>query len=124
MKHLVFVLMLLSTSAWAEWTRISDDDGFVTYADLATTRNGNTVEMWTLFDYKTVQQRSADRAFFSSKSQWEFDCGGKRYRLLTLLSYTGRMGRGNAVYVDLDPGNGTPSVPESQIKQLWKVACE
>jgi hypothetical protein len=124
MKHLVFVLMLLSTPAWAEWTRISDDDGFVTYADLATTRDGNTVAMWTLFDYKTVQQRAADRPFLSSKSQWEFDCGGKKYRLLTLLSYTGRMGRGNTVYIDLDPGDGMPPVPESQIKQLWKVACE
>jgi hypothetical protein len=124
MKYLVFVLMLLSTPAWAEWTRISDDDGFVTYADLATTRNGDTVQMWALFDYKTARQRAADRPFLSSKSQWEFDCAGKKYRLLTLLSYSGRMGRGNAVYVDLDPGTGMPSVSESHIKQLWKVACE
>jgi hypothetical protein len=124
MKHLVFVLMLLSTPAWAEWTHISDDDGFVTYADLATTRNGDTVRMWTLFDYKTAQQRAADRPFLSSRSQWEFDCGGKKYRLLTILSYSGRMGHGSTVYSDFDPGDGMPSMSEGHIRKLWKAACK
>jgi hypothetical protein len=124
MRHLVFVLMLLSVPAWAEWTRIAEDEGSVTYADLATFRIGNMVRMWVLFDYKTARHRSADRPFLSSRSQLEFDCASKRYRLLTLFSYSEHMGRGNTVYADLDPGNEISSVPESQVKQLWKAGCE
>lgn len=64
MKALVCILLLgLCTSAWAHWARIASHDEADVYADRASiAKQGKTVTMWSLFNYRLVQRR-ADVAF-------------------------------------------------------------
>ena len=57
MKRLLMGLLLVVTAgaASAEWTHVDDNDEFVQYVDKGSIRrNGNSVKMWGLMDYKTV----------------------------------------------------------------------
>lgn len=125
MKKLVFVLLLLSAPAWAEWTLVAlnDNEKTVVYADLATIRkSGNMAKMWSLYDYKTVR-RVVAVSILSHKDQNEYDCGEERYRTLYSSWYSGNMGSGDSVFSDSDPKKWDPLPPESVIESLWKVAC-
>ena len=92
MKRFTFVLLLLlCTSAWADWTAVGVGDQFNTYADLATIRKqGNTVTMWSLFDFRT-SQAGVGYEFLSQKAQDEYDCDGQRSRTLSFSSHSGNM---------------------------------
>jgi len=121
---IVVVMLMLSTSAWAEWTHVNDDDTFVLYADMATIRTaGNTVKMWTLVDFKTAKG-STGQAYLSHKSQWEYDCAGERLRLLYISWHSGQMGQGDTVDSDGDAGTWTPVPPDSNGEILWRIACK
>ena len=122
---LILLLVLVSTPAWAEWTRVGGGDNFDTYADFATIRKrGNTVKMWTLYDFKTAQQVGGTPPYLSQKFQQEYDCDGERTRFLAFSEHSGHMGDGNVVYFKDDArSRWVPVPPESVVEALWKVAC-
>ena len=78
---LITLLVLSSGPAYAEWVRIGENDRSVGWADTAIRRSGDMVEMWVLFDYKSIQSspRSGKR-YFSEKAQREIDCRSERER--------------------------------------------
>ena len=79
-KQLLFVLLLINTAAWAEWTLVGDDDGarFSTYAEIATIRRQeNVARMWTLVDFRNSQRAPYGPEYLSLKAQQEYDCDGK-----------------------------------------------
>src|SRR5215210_2302731 len=104
MKQLtVLVLFMLSTSAGAEWTRVSHSDKLSSYADLDTVKKtGDMVRMWGLRDYKTTQRLTTGQGFLSAKSEWEYDCDGERLRVLYTSSHSRNMGRGRTIGVEKD----------------------
>ena len=123
MNKLVFVLLLVSAPAWAEWTLITQNENGETavYADLATIRKRDEmVKMWLLYDYKIVR-RPAGTAVFSHKSQVEFDCREEQARTLYSSWFSGNMGHGNLVHSDANQDGWQPVSPESVIEDLWKV---
>ena len=123
-KQFFIVLVLLSTSAWAEWTSIGNTDIYDIYVDISTVRKkGNYGKMWTLFDFKTVQRDVAEKPYLSSMAQDEFDCDGERSRTLYLSFHSKNMGIGDNVWTRNGPDAWTPSPPGSVIERLWKVAC-
>ncbi len=130
MKRLLVVFALLltfSSSAWAEWVNIGSgaDGSFIIYADPNTIRkNGSMVKMWELVDYVNAQvHKSSGRTYFSVKHQAEYDCQGERFRSLAYLSYSGKMGGGEPIYNDYDPGQWKPVAPGSVGEGLWELVC-
>ncbi len=125
MKKLLLILMLIvSTSAMAEWVAIATADGIISYANPATIRkSGNKVKMWSLIDFNSVQEDAGDK-FLSSKSQNEYDCKEERIRTLYFSWHSENMGGGDVVYIDRKPDkNWDPVMPESTGENLWKIAC-
>jgi hypothetical protein len=126
---LVVVLLLLSASAWAEWTRVSRSDAYTVYADIATIRKkGDMVKMWALFDYKTGLISSNGLArlskHFSEKYQYEFDCDDERQRTLYASWHSGNMGDGEVVDSGADHSTWLPVPPGTVAATLWKIACK
>ena len=118
-------LLLLSTGpVYAEWVAIgSIDDGTTAYADPDTIRRKDeTVKMWILFDFKTTKTM-AGHLMLSIKGQEEYDCDGKRRRVLTFSEFYGNMGDGKEVNSTSGEGTWGPIVPESVVQSLWKFAC-
>ncbi len=125
MKKLLFVLLLLSAPACAEWTRVDADEELDAYVDLATIhKQANIVGMWALLDYKTSRQWSDYLLYWSMKTQKEFDCDAGQYHTLNSVLHFEHMGDGPGVY-EVPGGASWRRVPLEGIDGvLWKFACK
>ena len=121
---LITFLVLSGGPAYGEWVAIgSTDDGMTAYADPDTIRRKEeTVKMWILFDFKTTQT-VAGHLMLSIKGQEEYDCDGKRRRVLTFSEFSGNMGGGQEVNSTSGEGTWVPVVPEGVVQTLWSFAC-
>jgi hypothetical protein len=125
-KVLVFALLLLSSGTWAEWTRVADDDTAAGYVDLATVRKqGNSVKMWSLLDYKTIQRREGGPPYLSLTTQFEYNCYEQRSRMLALTVYSENMGRGEVVIAQTFADRPWEAVqPGTRSEMIWEIACK
>jgi len=95
MKKLTIFLLVLSSSAWAGWKSIGEDDAGITYVDpAAVVRTGNTARLWSMLDYKSFQ-RMVEVGYFSQKVQIEFDCAERKFRGLSVALHADHMGEQN-----------------------------
>ena len=125
MKKLILVLLLLSTPAWAEWTRVDVNEDSDVYVDLATIhKQANIVNMWALLDYKTAHQWSDYLLYWSMKTQREFDCDAGQVHTLNSLFHFEHMGNGQSVYTVPGGTSWRPVPPDSIDAILWKFACK
>ena len=96
---IILTLAFLSTSTMAAWTRITKSDGFgvTVYADYDTIqRSGNKLKIWTLDDYKAIQEIDGVK-YLSIKTQEEFNCEGGQTRSIQHVAYNGNMENGQVV---------------------------
>ncbi len=126
---LVTFLFLSTVPAYAEWVAVAKDylrPGLQTvYVDPGSIRReGNLVTIWQLIDFTWMQgnPRGPTR-FLSTKTQKQFDCAGKRLRLLAFTEFSHHMGTGIATHGYVDKDNWLPVEPESINQALREVAC-
>lgn len=124
LMSLTTLLLLCTGPVYAEWVAIgSTDDGTTAYADPDTiSRKEKIVKMWILFDFKTTQT-VAGHLMLSIKGQEEYDCDGKRRRVLTFSEFSGNMGGGQEVNSTSGEGTWVPVVQEGVVQTLWTFAC-
>lgn len=102
-------------------------------------RAGNLVTLWQLTDYKMMQgtgavinpyafgrlyrYQLAPHGFFSTTTQKQIDCAGKRVRFLAFTEFSHHMGTGrrNDGYVDQDKWLAVE--PETVNHALWELVC-
>src|SRR5215831_3576195 len=97
----------------AEWVQVAGNDhlGTASYVDSGTIRrNGNTVKMWVLNDYKTEQNVTGD-PFLSTKQQVENDCTDERARTLAFTIFSSKRGKGEVVFTTSEEGKWEPISP-------------
>ncbi len=122
---LLAFLIALTVDLEAGWLQIGENDRLVTYVDTTTRTNGNSLVVWVLFDYKSVQEspRSGKR-YSSEKAQYEIDCAAEKARVLFFTWHAGRMGDGVVVYTGKKPTDWEPtSSPDSIASGLWMYSC-
>lgn len=124
---LTLLLILVNTSAMAEWSVLSQDDsgiGITVYVDLATIRkSGDKIKMWGLTDYKSAME-SAEGRYLSKKSRWEYDCKEEQMRLLAMSTYSENMGSGKILFLGSALLVWDPVVPGSIEEKFWRAACD
>jgi hypothetical protein len=128
MKKLTLLLLLMiSTSVFAEWTEVSSDGANMTgYVDLGTIKKkGHKVKMWSLSDFKTVQISKADNTrYLSSVSHYEYDCEEETGRQLDIYWYSSNMRRGEIVYSVPNIKDEAGSIIPDSIGEIdFKIAC-
>jgi len=111
-----------------EWTAIEPHEhlsGLQTvYIDLTTLRrDGPFVTFSQLTDFGWQQGGKVGRRFLSTKTQKQFDCPAKRYRLLAFTDFSGHMGTGTSAAGHVDREVWLPVLPESLNHTLWELAC-
>jgi hypothetical protein len=129
-KHLLLTALLgfFAEPVHAEWlvVMVNIEAGQSVYVDRETIhRNGDLVQMWTMYDYKTSQRAGQDE-YMSRKVQNEFNCAQGVRRMLSVTEFSGNMGKGKVVYekpslLSTEPRwtRVQPGVGET----LLKVAC-
>lgn len=126
---LITLLVLNSGSVYAEWVAMEKDylsPGLQTvYIDPdSIRREGNLVTLWQLIDFKWMQGSARGPArFMSTKTHKQFDCAGKRVRLLAFTEFSHSMGTGIPVDGYIDSGHWMPVEPDSMNQALWEIAC-
>ena len=122
---LMMLLAVVSSSAAAEWVSLgTTDNGTTVYVDPATIRrSGDMVKILSLTDLKTAEATPRGWRYTSQKSQEEYDCKEKRWRILSFSQHSGNMGGGISVYVGSNPGNWLPVAPGGKDRLLWERAC-
>ena len=123
-KILILLLLMVSTSVFAEWTRVTEsaDGDMTTYIDYGTIKKkGHKVKVWNLFDYKTVRIGAANERYLSSVTRFEYDCKKEMVRQLDVHWYSRQ---GEIVRSITNIKDETESVmPGSMIETLFKIAC-
>ncbi len=124
---LMMLLAVVSSSAMAEWVYVTatgtkaEAEAFTAYADPATIRKtGNRVKMWSLYDYKMVQEPGV----ISAKQKNEYNCKKKQSRQLFLSAYSGHMTDGETVLIHNEPDDHWKRAPlGSVLEAVLEFAC-
>ena len=125
-KITLLLLLIVSTSVMAEWTKVTDSsDGDTTvYVDYESIKKkGNKVKMLDLTDFKTVHKNKSYR-YLSQLSLNEYDCEEETRRMLDFHWYSENMKKGNIVYSEKNINDEGKSIPTDSIgTDLFNIAC-
>ena len=122
---LALALAFCATGASAQWTALGGGNRiYVPYADQATIRGlGANVSMAGLYDFRNGDLTPEGRPFFSTVVLREYDCRGRRVRLLSYIDFSGPMGTGSVVTSVSRAGRWEPIVEGALDEGYWKIAC-
>lgn len=92
-------LALCATATQAGWTAVGEaNEVFAAFADPESIRrDGGTVKMSGLYDFKRQDFTPEGLGLYSTVVLREYDCAGRRVRLLSYVDFSGRMATGTAV---------------------------
>lgn len=109
----------------AEWAYLTSSNIANYYVDKSDIRkNGNTVKMWDMVDYNSVQKHPNKKSFLSMKEFVEYDCEEVRYASLSLIYFSGNMGSGEVVSSYQYDREWVDIAPDTISKIIWKSACD
>lgn len=120
-------LAVLCGRALADWTPVGGSQKvFSAYADKASIRKtGNGVQMLGLYDFLMADVSADGQPHSSTVVLREYDCGGRRVRLLAYVDYAGNMGSGRVISPMGAKGSGRwdPVVPGALDESFLAIAC-
>jgi len=79
--------------------------------------------MHGLYDFRRQDFTPEGRGLYSTAVLREYDCAGRRVRLLSSIDFSGRMGEGTAVSTSRAPGRWEPVLEGGIDDAYWTVAC-
>src|SRR5215510_16123851 len=125
---LITLLVLSSAPAYAQWVAVEQDYlssglGTIYIEPDSIQREGNMVTVWQLIDFKTMQGGRSPTRFLSTKTQKQFDCAKKRFRLVAFTAFTDSMGTGIPDDGYVDKHVWLPVEAQSITQALWEVVC-
>lgn len=95
-----FVFALFANNAVADWVLIdSSNIGNLYFNNAKIKAKDSVVRAWTLMSFSSTQFTENKRAYSSRVAIAEYDCSKNLTNLLSLNSYTERMGTGGVVEV-------------------------
>lgn len=128
MKRAIVALLgaIGAGSAVADWTPVAPDNGiYAAYADRATIRrNGALATMQGMYDFPRGDLTPEGRVFHSTTVDREYDCAGRKVRLIDYADHAGRLGEGVVVSIEKIPSRWEEIVDESLDLAYWNIACQ
>jgi hypothetical protein len=100
------------------------DGGATIYVDRAAIQHhGDNTDMWTLMDFRNVQEM-AGLKFRSSKFRKEYNCKQGQWKILMSAMLEKNMGKGRVVQSDAEPEEWKKVEPGSIAEDEWGWACK
>ena len=120
-KAIALSLMLLATSsAWADWEMISETHKANVYIDPTTIRkDGNFRKVWVLMDFKKRNELGRK----SYRTRDEFDCNSERQRTLSFSAHSGPMAAGEVLETKSGPWEWRDAAPDTPRETVLKIVC-
>ena len=121
---LAVALAAACSTAWADWVEILKTQNATFFVHSSSMeRSGDTVKMWYMANFKTVQADSNTKSFLSTKDHSEYDCKEARARTIFYNNYSEPMGDGKITFTLKDPLKWRPVERGSIAEVLLKIAC-
>jgi hypothetical protein len=121
---LMMLFVVVSNGTAAEWVEVRSNSTNTVYADPATIHMaGDTVKMWSLYDFKTAQAIEGIKPYLSSRQQYEYDCKEKRLRTFSFSFHSENMAKGEITMSATRTGDWERIAPGTVDDGLWKIAC-
>jgi hypothetical protein len=119
------LLVLFSSGARADWTAVAPgNEIYSAYADKASIRrSGSVASMDGLYDFRRQDFTPEGRGLYSTAVLREYDCAGRRVRLLSAIDFSGHMGEGVVVSASDRHGRWEAIVAGGIDEAYWTVAC-
>lgn len=118
---LLFTLMVVTTSAWAEWINIGENGEATIYIDKESIRKeGNLRKVWQFYDLKIKNDKGA----MSIRSRIEIDCKNERVRPMSFSAFSEAMLRGTLLaFDDLPDSRWRDAAPNTPAESAVKISC-
>jgi hypothetical protein len=112
-------------AALADWTPVGRaNEIYAAYADKDSIRRaGAVVTMHGLYDFRRQDFTPEGRGLYSTAVLREYDCAGRRVRLMQAIDFSGHMGEGAAVSTSGTPRRWEPVVEGGIDDVFWQIAC-
>ena len=120
------LLLLAPGAAAADWTAVGQaDEIYAAFADRASIRrNGDLASMHGLYDFRRQDFTPEGLGLFSTVVLREYDCAGRRVRLLSAIDFSGHMAEGAAVSTVTRTGRWEAVVAGGVDDAFLQVACD
>jgi hypothetical protein len=121
----LLLLGLASTGALADWTPVGRaNEIYAAYADVASIRRaGGVATMHGLYDFRRRDYTPDGKALYSTAVLREYDCEGRRVRLMSSVDFSGHMGAGEPVSTSGVPRRWEGVVAGGIDDAFWQIAC-
>ena len=109
----------------AQWSAVGSGDYIHTpYADTASIRRqGALARMSGMYDFRRQDFTPEGKALYSTVVLREYDCEGRRVRLLSSIDFAGQMGTGSVADTSSRAGRWESVVAGSLDEAYWNLAC-
>ena len=116
---------LASIDAMAEWAAVGrPNEIYAAFADKATIRrNGSMATMHGLYDFRRQDFTPEGHGLYSTAVLREYDCTGRRVRLLSAIDFVGHMGEGAPVSTSNEPRRWESVLAGGIDAEFWLIAC-
>jgi hypothetical protein len=127
-KIKLLLLLLVSTSVFAEWTEIARPSSnrytvYIDYPSIRKIENSNIVSLWMLTDWKTIRDVSGDK-YLSNQQHIKVDCKQEIMWLLDFTWYSKNMGLGNIVWTQSNLNEKATAVAPNTVDSiLFNIVC-
>jgi hypothetical protein len=115
----------MSGAAAADWTGVGRaNEIYSAYADRdSIRRQGSMATMHGLYDFRRQDFTPEGLGLYSTAVLREYDCAGRRVRLLSSIDFAGRMGEGAPVSTSDRPGRWEAVLEGGIDGAFLRVAC-
>jgi hypothetical protein len=117
---LALLLMLSVAPAWADWAKVSEEDGIAFYIDPATVRKaGNLRRVSGLQDLT----QNGFAGVLSKRTLEEYDCVEEKTRIVLFFEYSGLMGNGEILRWFRPPVEWVSISPGMHSAKILAIVC-
>ena len=118
---LLAILFFFTSSAWAEWITIGENDVDTLYIDFASLHpNGKIRKILALQDFK--QRGKGGEMSVLTRS--EYDCEKLSYRVLAVITYAGAMAAGKKLSTNTKSSKAWVLViPQTDSETVFETVC-
>jgi hypothetical protein len=123
---LVFILLVISSLAKAEWIKLFTAANGTTYyyEDSSIRKKSNKIRIWQMGDHNKIQVVNGKK-FLSNKTLNEYDCENEEDRLLHAIMFEKHLGQGEVIHSEsyLNKDFVKSIAPTSVERSYFNIAC-
>jgi len=118
-------LLAVSATARADWTPLGvENEIYTAYVDRGSIRRQDgRAHMAGMYDFRKQDFTPDGHGLYSTVVLREYDCAGRKVRLLSYIDFVGHKGEGGVVSKNQHIGRWEEIVEGGVDEAYWKVAC-